>query len=57
MPHFHINNISIFTLLAQWGTIDHIQALKDIDCRFNGFDTSFLKNLIDLFNFVLNCRF
>ena len=31
--------------------------LKDTDYRFKGFDTSFLKNLIEFPNFVFNCRF
>ena len=38
-------------------TIEHIKILKDIDYRFKGLDTSFLKKLIDFFNFVFTCHF
>ena len=41
----------------QKNTIEHIKIFKDIDYGFNGFDAAFWKNLIELFNFIFNCRF
>ena len=58
---YHIiesSQISHITLLAlKKGTIENIEMLKDTECQFNGFDTSFFKSLIEFFNFVVNCRF
>ena len=39
------------TLLFKIKAIQHIKFFKGIDCGFDGFDTTFSKNLIDLFPF------
>ena len=36
---------------------EYIKILADIDYWFNGLENSFLKKLIDFFNFVFNCHF
>ena len=37
--------------------IEHNKILKDIDYGFSGRDITFLKNLVEYFNFVFKCRF
>ena len=58
LSHYPVIDSSYITLLAfkikhNW----YHKVLEDTDYDFNGFDTTFSKNLIDFFLNRLNCRF
>ena len=54
------HSITLLTVYISqyWGKkFEHVKVLKDIDQGFNGFDITFLNNLIHFLNFVFICRF
>ena len=61
LSHYHIIDSSYITFMPlKKFTIGYIKVHKDIDYGFNGFDTPFSKNLIEIFQFCLfclNCQF
>ena len=50
-------HISHFWRSTRGTIVDNIKILTDLDYGFNGFDTIFSKNLIELFNLVYNSCF
>ena len=59
-PFYHIIIFLTVYKLPYWRSKKHNWTQKDFKGKeygFNGFDTPFFKNLIELFTFVFNCRF